>query len=130
MAFLLFVRYEDEITVGVEVMHSSEAPERLMAARGTNVRFHELGPLNHWMNEPQQLSFLNSARQNVSREQISGLIESNRNKQPSTLISSLEDYLRRTAPDTDTSSTQTTAEANQPNANQRSWFKRLLCCSN
>ncbi|KAJ4348172.1 uncharacterized protein N0V89_009544 [Didymosphaeria variabile] len=99
MPYLLFFRYENEVAKGVEAIHSSEAPERLRACQGTYVRLHELGPLNHWMDDQYQKSFLNSVKGNVTREQVAGLVENNRNKKPSNVISSLEEYLRRTAPD-------------------------------
>lgn len=101
MAYLLFFRFENEVLVGVEVIHSSEASERLMACYNTHIRLEELGPLNQWMDEPAQKSFSNSAKKNVSREEVAGLIENNRNKKPSILISQLEEYLERTAPATE-----------------------------
>lgn len=101
--------------MGIEAIHSSEAQERLNACQDTSVRLDELGPLNHWMDDRDQKSFLNSVKSNFTRTQVEGLIENNRDKKPPTAISSLEDYLKRT-----------TSGA----APRRNWIERLWRGSN
>lgn len=96
MPFLLFFRFEGEGFMGIEVIHSSEASERLVECSNTRVRLEELGPLNHWMDQPAQKSCSNFVKKNVSREEVTGIVENYRDTMPSALISKLKTHLERT----------------------------------
>lgn len=96
---------------GVEVIHSTEAKSRRDACKGTNTDLHELGPPSFWMNDHEQLSLRNSAKDHIFKKPVMGIIESEHDKPLSTVLKKLQDFLQSSPDSKDTDSSSSNADS-------------------
>lgn len=97
MPFRIFERFEDDSSVGVECIAYDEVAGRLKACSGTSTRLAEICPLPLWMTDLEQLSFFNSIKTRVTREQVTGIIENNNPTSSSNVLTVLRARFDRAA---------------------------------